>query len=158
MKNYDQEDLKQKPSESSDRLEAVAFHLTQLYQRLSQDRDHWAVTGGHLAEAVEIFGKHLHQLETLDEHLRQQLKSSIGEGIQHLAVALAHAYQQATKEVLTQQIKASVDDLKKTVQDTSHTLQVYQQEVTGTRKWWLIIALISALSGSIIGTAIIYLL
>lgn len=150
MKN-DDEDLKQKPSESPDRLEAVAFHLTHLYQRLSQDFDRWAVTGGHLAEAVEIFGKQLHHLETLDEKLRQQLERSIGEGIQRLAVALAQAYQQVTKEVMTQEIKGSVDVLNKAVQDTKHTLQAYQQEVTDTRKWWLIIASISALLGGILG-------
>lgn len=152
------DDERPKASDSSDRLEAVAFHLTHLYQRLAQDRDHWAVTGGHLAEAIEIFDKQLHQLETLDQHLRQQLERSIKEGIQHLAVALAEAYQQATKEVMTQQIKSSVDDLRKTVQDTTYTLQAYQQDVTETRKWWLVIALMSALLGSIIGGAIIPLL
>lgn len=158
MKERYEEDLNQKPPESWQRLEAVAFHFTQLYQRLVQDRDNWAVTGGDLADAVKAFEKQLRHLETLDEQLRQQLSHSLENNTRQAVDRLTDSFKQGTQAVLVEEIKGSADDLLKIVQEAKYVLSIYQQEMAHARKWWIGIAFISALSGSMIGGLTLYCL
>lgn len=158
MKDHDQDELKQKPLEPQDRLETVAFHLTQLYQRLAQDRDSWAMTGGDLAEALEAFEKQLQQLATLEERLRQQLKESIEEKTRQVTAIMSDSFKQATKVVLSENIEETADHLIKIFQNADQILSHHQQDIANTKKWWLGIAFISALLGGILGGAIFYLL
>lgn len=158
MKNHDQQDPNQKPLESPERLETVAFHLTQLYQRLAQDRDHWAMTGDHLAEAVKIFDQQLQQLATLEERMKQQVTQSLATETQQAIDQLRDSFQQAIRTVLANTLKDTADDLVKMVQEAKHTLKAHQQDIANTRKWWIGLAFISAVSGGIISNVIIYLL
>lgn len=158
MKDHYDDELKQKPTESQEQLETVAFHFTQLYQRLAQDRDSWAMTGGDLAEAIEAFEKQLQQLETLEETLRQQLTESIEEKTRQVTAIMCDSFKQATKVILFENIEKTADHLIKIFQNADQMLSHHQQEMANTKKWWLGIAFISALSGGIIGGVIFYLL
>ena len=68
----------QKPC-AQDRLDVTVFYLTQLYQRLSHDRDHWTRTGRQLADAIDTFNQQLQQWAHLDKAVQQQLTATIDE-------------------------------------------------------------------------------
>ena len=158
MKDRYDEDLKQKLPESWQRLETIAFHFNQLYQRLAQDRDTWAMTGGDLAGAVESFEKKIQHLETLDERLKQQLNYSMEDKTRQVVDRLIPSFRQETQAILAEEIKGSTNDLFKTVQDAKHILSIYQRDMADARKWWISIAFISALLGSMIGGLMLYYL
>ena len=157
MKNHDQ-DLNPTSPDSPDRLEAVAFHLTQLYQQLAQDRDRWAVTGGHLSEAVKTFDQQLQQLATLEERLKQQVTHSLARETKQAIDQLRDSFQQAIRTVLAENIKDTADNLFKIIQESKHTLEAHQQDMKNTRKWWIGIAFMSALSGGVLGGVVLYYL
>lgn len=154
----DDEDLKQKLPEPHERLETVAFQFTQLYQRLSQEFDRWAVTGGTLADAVETFEKQLQQLATLEERVKQQLNESIEEKTKQVIVIMFDSFKQATKAILSEDIEKTADHLIKIFQKADQILSHHQQDMANTRKWWIGIAFMSALSGGVLGGLILYYL
>lgn len=149
------DEINTQSASAQERLEVAVFHLTQLYQRLSHDRDHWTQTGGQLTEAIAAFDQHLQQWAHLNKAVQQQLKVTIEEGSHHITSALTTTFKEATHAVLTQEIKGTADHLVRLSQETERMLQHYQDHIQSTRNWQMVINLSCALLGGVISRALI---
>ena len=144
---------------SQERLDVTVFHLTQLYQRLSHDRDHWIRTGRQLAGAMDTFDQQLQQWAHLDKAIQQQLRTTIDEGSHQITSALTTTFKEATHVVLTQEIKGTADHLVRLSQETERMLQRYQNHIQSMRNWQMVINLSCALLGGLMsGALIVYIL
>ena len=106
MKDRYDEDLQK--SQPHERLEVVAFHLTQLYQRLSQDVDRWSMTGGDFAQAIEIFKKQTYKFANLNNEVKEQLTDSIKKSSKQVARDFGHVVEQVTRTIFAKEITSTV--------------------------------------------------
>ena len=159
MRDPDNDNANMPAPTAQERLDVAVFHLTQLYQRLSHDRDHWTRTGRQLAGAIDKFDQQLQQWAHLDKAVQQQLTTTIDEGSHQITSALTTTFKEATHVVLTQEIKGTSDHLVRLSQETERMLQRYQDHIQSMRNWQMVINLSCALlSGLISGALMVYLL
>lgn len=121
--------------ETIDKLETVAFHLDALCERLSKDRDNWAVTGGDLAQAVEELQKHIKSFAAIDEAFRKQLGKFIREETRQAAVTVTESLKQSVKEATTQEVAAITKKLDTAVDHAVRVIAGYEREVDRFNKW-----------------------
>ena len=154
----DRDDDEQAPTGKAEQdilteLETVTFHLSSLYQRLSQDRDSWAVTGGDLASAVGELQQHLQKFATLESTLRQQIAKSIQQESKIAAATVSDAIKHSAKEALDKQIGHSSEHLDNVVGRAHSVLIRYEREFSHVKLWYLALIMVGALLGGGIGTA-----
>lgn len=151
---YDDLEVKDYPAQEN--LEIVAFHLTQLYQRLSQDFDRWAVTGNDLMQTVKTLDHQVEKFKKLDEEVRKQLDHSLEKAIQDITISFTRSLEQTTQTVLAREITSVADNLYRTVQKVEQSLQGYKKQIQYLRTWDMIVNLLSAVVGGLIAGAVIY--
>jgi TPP-dependent 2-oxoacid decarboxylase len=141
---------------SLEKLETVAFHLTALYQRLSQDRDSWAVTGGDLAEAVQALQAHIKESTAFDEKFQQQLVRFIQQETKKAGDTVALALTNAARESTTREINTITERLGSAADNAVSTLFAYKREVGRSNLWLAIGVIMGAMFGGAVGAATIY--
>jgi hypothetical protein len=132
-------------------LETVTFHLNSLYQRLSQDRDSWAVTGGDLASAVGELQQHIQKFGAVGDTLQQQLAKCIQQESKHAAMIASDAMKQAAKDVLEKEVGSATERLDNVVARASAILGTYGREMSHVRIWYVVILIVGAVLGGAIG-------
>lgn len=137
-------------NEAIEKLETVTFHLNELCQRLSKDRDSWAMTGGDLAQAVEELQKHIKGFVDVEEKFKQQLAKFIREESKQAAATVA--------ESLKQEINPVADRFVQIVRNTEMILRQYEWVVDEANSKWkaAITPLLAAMLGAVIGGTLLY--
>lgn len=133
-------------------LEELTHHLGELYQRLSTDRDSWAVTGGELAQTVEDLQKQIKGFSAVEEKFKQQLASFIKQETKQAATTVA--------ESLEQQLKPLLDKFGSLLQDTKQLLANYEWAMKQSSGIWanVLTPLLAAMTGGVISAILVYFL
>lgn len=131
-------------------MESAAYRLQRLYQRLSQDRDSWAATGGNLAQATQELQKHIKSFAAIDETFRKQLAKFIREETRQAATIVAEHLKQGAKEELAKEIGSSVERLNDSVNRAGNILAAYKQAAVSIERGTLIFMILGCLIGGML--------
>lgn len=133
-------------------LEELTHHLGELYQRLSTDRDSWAVTGGDLAQTVEELQKQIKGFSSVEEKFKQQLASFIKQETRQAADNVVGS--------MEKEIKPLLGRFSTTLLDTKRLLTSYEWAMKKSSGIWanVLTPLLAAMTGGVIAAILVYFL
>lgn len=130
--------------------------LQKLQERLAEDRQTWAATGGDMALVVEALRLELQRLQELRPQVEQEVKQSLlNFSRQTLQVQATEVSRQLTA-VMSSTIEGTIQRLNQAAQQATHQLQDSQNYHRQSNKWILIFAIILCIVSSISGSYFVY--
>src|SRR4029078_12174512 len=82
-----------------DRLKSVAYQMSSLYERWSEDRQQGAKQASDLAELIKALTEQVNRFENLESEVRKSLRESIAEESQTVGKDLSREAVHATEAI-----------------------------------------------------------
>jgi DNA-binding ferritin-like protein (Dps family) len=128
------------PLKPVEHLESLLYQFVNLYERWSEDRQVAAKQGADIAKFIEAFKEEVERFETLEEEVREDIKTQIHTEAKNMAVYMGRTVVDAASK----EMEPTVKRLQKTVDEAENTLSRYQ----GESRWmhWAMIGLMAVTS------------